>query len=619
MKKTPSFPISAPPYIERICCATFKYRAGYTDENYCHAKETVIAAFREYTPSPLPPTPLRSSFWVVPASRVALPGREIRNQLVSGDVPRRGAERGDARTSLTIHVFRNPRSGTQASIWEAAGSMSMAGAGNGLTLDDIKAQVEARHAQRAEQANEKPLFGTHAYISVHASAASPQPSGPDGAEGEVSLEQDQPSNSTSRRRRSRRRSSPSTSLIDPQKCNRNIKDLVRAFKVRVARDTFVTRSMSSSLSTKERFSQNDARTLLPPNPGAIQDKYKFDRCAVVGNSGHLRLSRYGANINTFDIVMRTNQAPIKGYAKYVGTKTTFRLINRSITKTYRRAMVSYQRRNRSTPSGRRLLQELTAEALEKGRIGRTLQQGGISYPLEPNVTMILITEAKSRASDAVQFARAIKPVRPDVKILVSSGKLRRASEELLVNWTRRQKFCIGRDTGKNNQNRGTTGLLAVTTMVKLCKEVVVYGFGQPRNGTSAAGYHYYSGLKARTWRSKSSSVHNFPGEGSVIRNLVNQGVIDMCHEESPKICGLSNSKVNELAKKHRTKVKIVDGRPWLPDHIHLDDAEEDDDYEGLDVTDEELEDQEKEEEEEEKEAQSEGYQPADGDGTDEDA
>lgn len=72
-------------------------------------------------------------------------------------------------------------------------------------------------------------------------------------------------------------------------------------------------------------------------------------------------------------------------------------------------------------------------------VPQTLQQGGISYPLEPNVTMILITEAKSRASDAVQFARAIKPVRPDVKILVSSGKLRRASEELLVNWTRRQK------------------------------------------------------------------------------------------------------------------------------------------------------------------------------------
>lgn len=188
--------------------------------------------------------------------------------------------------------------------------------------------------------------------------------------------------------------------------------------------------------------------------------------------------------------------------------------------------------------------------------------------------------------------------------------------------------------------------------VSLCVRgvTVAEGHSQGAGPRSEQTPLWLQGLKARTWRSKSSSVHNFPGEGSVIRNLVNQGVIDMCHEvwmicceplltacrhcshrsrgltggwanvqESPKICGLSNSKVNELAKKHRTKVKIVDGRPWLPDHIHLDDAEEDDDYEGLDVTDEELEDQEKEEEEEEKEAQSEGYQPADGDGTDEDA
>jgi hypothetical protein len=28
-------------------------------------------------------------------------------------------------------------------------------------------------------------------------------------------------------------------------------------------------------------------------------------------SGHLRLTRFGANINTFDVVMRTNQAPTK--------------------------------------------------------------------------------------------------------------------------------------------------------------------------------------------------------------------------------------------------------------------------------------------------------------------
>eukprot|EP00873_Tetraselmis_striata_P019538 jgi/Tetstr1/439802/TSEL_028214.t1 len=63
MKKTPGFPIAAPPYIERICYATFNYyRAGYTAANHIYAKETVI---RECTPSPFLPTPQRPSLWVV--------------------------------------------------------------------------------------------------------------------------------------------------------------------------------------------------------------------------------------------------------------------------------------------------------------------------------------------------------------------------------------------------------------------------------------------------------------------------------------------------------------------------------------------------------------------------
>eukprot|EP00873_Tetraselmis_striata_P035697 jgi/Tetstr1/455961/TSEL_042742.t1 len=60
LKKTARFPIAAPPYTERICYVTFKYRAGYTAENHCYAIETVLAAFREYTPFPfLLPAPLR--------------------------------------------------------------------------------------------------------------------------------------------------------------------------------------------------------------------------------------------------------------------------------------------------------------------------------------------------------------------------------------------------------------------------------------------------------------------------------------------------------------------------------------------------------------------------------
>jgi hypothetical protein len=73
----------------------------------------------------------------------------------------------------------------------------------------------------------------------------------------------------------------------------------------------------------------------------------------------------------FDAVVRTNQAPIKvpscflyfssgflfdtlgyvgaaqGYAQHVGTKTTFRLINRSIAKMYQRAMSKWKRKKKN--------------------------------------------------------------------------------------------------------------------------------------------------------------------------------------------------------------------------------------------------------------------------------
>lgn len=502
---------------------------------------------------------------------------------------------------------REQRRSGNSDMWQAAGSISLPPTRDGLDLEAIKAQINQRLAEQA--AEEKPLFGTHhTRVSVHASSVSQTGGGREAGlvtDGEVGGVGEDSSNSTTSRRSRRGRRSSLRPTAPSDRCNRNIKDLVRYFKARVGRDAFVTQEFVPTLSGKERFSL-EHRKMLPLDSGAIQKDYKFGRCAVVGNSGHLRLTRFGANINTFDVVMRTNQAPTKGYAKFVGTKTTFRLINRSITKTYRRAMSHFKRTN---PPARRLLAQPLEDDGELRHAARTLQTKGASYPLEPNVTMILIFEAKSRVTDTVQFTRTIRPMRPDVKVLVSSGKLRRASEGLLIEWTKRQRACIGRDTGRNNQNRGTTGLLAVTTMLQLCKRVTVYGFGQPRNGTSAAGYHYYSGLNSRTWRSKSSSVHNFPGEASVIRNMVNQGVIEVCNEDSPKICGLGRSKINELAKKFKTRVKVVEGKPWLPDHVQLEDAEEDEDYEGLDVTDEELAEQEKDEEKEEKDAQSEGFEP----------
>ncbi|XP_073650886.1 CMP-N-acetylneuraminate-beta-galactosamide-alpha-2,3-sialyltransferase 1 isoform X2 [Tursiops truncatus] len=50
------------------------------------------------------------------------------------------------------------------------------------------------------------------------------------------------------------------------------------------------------------------------------------RCAVVGNSGNLRESWYGPQIDSHDFVLRMNKAPTAGFEADVGSKTTHHLV-----------------------------------------------------------------------------------------------------------------------------------------------------------------------------------------------------------------------------------------------------------------------------------------------------
>ena len=64
------------------------------------------------------------------------------------------------------------------------------------------------------------------------------------------------------------------------------------------------------------------------------ERLNFSTCAVVGNGGTLQTTKYGKSIDSHEVVFRANQAPVKRYEDKVGSKTTFRILNKRWLGTY---------------------------------------------------------------------------------------------------------------------------------------------------------------------------------------------------------------------------------------------------------------------------------------------
>ena len=83
---------------------------------------------------------------------------------------------------------------------------------------------------------------------------------------------------------------------------------------------------STASDTNETLIYHFPRSLFEQLP-LDEPKFEFKTCAVVGNSGVTLLKEYGDEIDKHDAVIRINMAPIRGFEKYVGKRTTFDVVN----------------------------------------------------------------------------------------------------------------------------------------------------------------------------------------------------------------------------------------------------------------------------------------------------
>ncbi|KAG1962214.1 ST3 beta-galactoside alpha-2,3-sialyltransferase 3a isoform X2 [Pimephales promelas] len=221
--------------------------------------------------------------------------------------------------------------------------------------------------------------------------------------------------------------------------------------------------------------------------GSELDSLSCKKCIIIGNGGILFNKSLGSKIDQYDVVVRLNEAPVAGFEKDVGQKTTMRI-------TY--------------PEG--AIQK--PERYEKS----SLFVFSAFKPMDFKWLRHMVYQDKLRSMEGFwkSVARTVPREPEDMRIL-NPYFIQEAAFRF-----------IGLPHNKGLMGRGnipTLGTVAITMALHNCDEVAVAGFGYDMDSPRAP-LHYYEKLKMSAI--KESWTHNISKEKEFLRKLVMGGVIE---------------------------------------------------------------------------------------------
>uniref|UniRef100_A0A674GY00 CMP-N-acetylneuraminate-beta-galactosamide-alpha-2,3-sialyltransferase 4 n=2 Tax=Taeniopygia guttata TaxID=59729 RepID=A0A674GY00_TAEGU len=219
-------------------------------------------------------------------------------------------------------------------------------------------------------------------------------------------------------------------------------------------------------------------------PESIQS-LKCRRCAVVGNGHRLRNSSMGDTIDTYDVVIRLNNAPVHGYEQDVGSKTTMRLFYPESAHFDPRAENNPDTLLVLVPFKPMDFQWMEAILNDKKRV----RKGFWKQPP-------LIWDANP------EQVRVLNPYYMEV----TAAKL--------LNLPMKQPRKV--------KQKPTTGLLAITLALHFCDLVHIAGFGYPDSANKKQTIHYYEQI---TLKSMAASEHNVSHEAVAIKRMLELGLV----------------------------------------------------------------------------------------------
>ncbi|KAM8989265.1 CMP-N-acetylneuraminate-beta-galactosamide-alpha-2,3-sialyltransferase 4 isoform 3-T3 [Ara ararauna] len=250
-------------------------------------------------------------------------------------------------------------------------------------------------------------------------------------------------------------------------------------------------------------------------PESIQ-RLKCRRCAVVGNGHRLRNSSMGETINTYDVVIRLNNAPVHGYEQDVGSKTTMRL--------FYPESAHFNPRTENNPDTLLVLvpfkpmdfQWMEAILNDKKRVsmvGNWVQPS--SQPILGVLSLLL-----GHISILLQVRKGFWKQPP--LIWDANPEQVRILNPYYMEVTAAKLLNLSMKQPRKVKQKPTTGLLAITLALHFCDLVHIAGFGYPDSANKKQTIHYYEQI---TLKSMATSEHNVSHEAVAIKRMLELGLI----------------------------------------------------------------------------------------------
>lgn len=206
-----------------------------------------------------------------------------------------------------------------------------------------------------------------------------------------------------------------------------------------------------------------------------EPQFHFKSCAVVGNSGVVLLRENGKEIDSHDAVIRINMAPVRGFETYVGSKTTFNIVNSHNV----REMLQGLRHWTSTKNSRLVMFE-TASHFARYHLCQPLLKKF------PQANPILLNP-------------------------IFSNRVHRVWVQL--------KYLLEQEQNTQYNRKPMSGFFSVFYALNMCDKVDLYGFDAYTSKKKSYRYHYFDDVQGFT------GVHSFDLAVEVYKLLADRGLV----------------------------------------------------------------------------------------------